>query len=59
MEMAGKQPNKDEKLALRLTKQLRAELEKEAAAQGLDLSTYIRHLLITDPRRKLKKARGQ
>lgn len=56
MEMAKKPASvkKKDRLNLRLTESLRDELEREAAAQGLDLSAYIRHMLVTDPRRKKK-----
>jgi predicted DNA binding CopG/RHH family protein len=43
---------KKDRLNFRITDHLRDELEQEASEQGLDLSAYIRHLLLTDPRRQ-------
>jgi len=50
--MPRKQSNKDEIIGLRVTRSLKQALQKEADAQGLDMTSYIRHLLTTDPRRK-------
>lgn len=57
--MPKKQPRsatKDSVAFIRMEKKLRDELKEEAIAEGRDLSSYIRHMLATDPRRqKLKK----
>ena len=42
-------------LALRVDASLRSALEREAAAMGLTLSAYIKHLLHTHPKRQGKK----
>lgn len=39
---------------VRIDTKLKKELEAEAGEMGLDLSAYIRYLLVTDPRRKKK-----
>lgn len=45
---------KTEQVGVRLDRQTKLQLEKEAAAIGLDLSTYIRQLVFTHPDRKKK-----
>ena len=55
----GKSGLKTERLPMiRVNPKLKKELEKESENIGLDLSAYIRHLLITDPRRKKKTAQS-
>lgn len=41
-------------LVLRIDAKLRTALEREAAAMGLKLSGYIKHLIHTHPNRKKK-----
>lgn len=44
---------------VRVTYDFKEELEKEAAADGRDLSNYIRHLLVTHPGRKRENGEKQ
>jgi len=50
--MTGKLKTKQ--IGVRFDEQTRRQLEKEAQAIGLDLATYIRHLVFTHPDRKKK-----
>jgi hypothetical protein len=47
--------NKVVPITVRFDEKTRKELEKEGEIEGLDLATYIRHLVFTHPKRQKKK----
>jgi hypothetical protein len=50
--MTKKDAKRESLPPIRVDAKLKKELETEAEREGLDLTAYIRRLLITDPRRK-------
>lgn len=51
----AKKKAKDEMIPpIRVHSELKKALTEEGEKLGLDLTAYIRHLLVTDPRRKKK-----